>query len=232
MLHRLKVSFASGGGGNGENGGCPPGCSERFKAANDAIRMLMREYPALQQKVEETERAFTTMTYAIRTTAASFNAACPDDPEIELASSALVKAGESMPCPRGAKAAVALRAYNDEIRKVQLQQSGAQEALRDRVYYAKKVNELNRAGGGDAIASKRARNERKLAEADADLEIRTEQIEVEVSRLLKKRKAVLSATMGLYVEQLANWCSTTQIFNEISGSGKCSGDWMICYGWI
>lgn len=215
MLHSLKLQLAKGSDKRVLRS------DQRLSETDERLRALLRAFPAVQSCVEENERAWGAVTYSVREAGAAYQLALAVDhaaapvPEsaaertraLQEAADSLCSAAERLPSPRTTRGHGALRALNARARGLRAAQAEAVVALRNREYYAKKVTSLSkdasRARSPAAIAAardRRARNEQKLAEADADVALRTDRIEAELAAVLARRHDVLAASMRAFVE--------------------------------
>lgn len=209
MLHSIKLQLS-----NADTAKLLS-CDARLSETDARLRALLRTFPTVQKCIEENEKSWGMLAYSLRATGAAYrDALCGDavaapacndtqdsDSPLCDAVDALCRAGERQPSPRLLRGHESLRGLNARARTLRAHQAAAVRALRNRVYYARKVATLAAAGDRNAAQrERRARNAQKLAEATADVDMRTDKLEVELKKVLARRHDVLASSMRAFVE--------------------------------
>lgn len=220
MLHSIKLQIAA----NGKK--TLLSCDERISDIDSSLKLLLRTFPVVQARIEENERAWGALSTSVRGMGAACRAAAAVPTtidaqldternlrrvqELQCAADALCAAGEQLPAPRVNRAHRALRALNESVRALRARQEQALAALRNREYYSRKVammvaTEVRRGGPvPERDLQRRLRNEQKLAEAQADLALRTDRMERDLDVIMRQKDQVLAQSMRVFVELQMN----------------------------
>lgn len=207
MLHKLKVALSSSADEKSVLK------TNQRLADIDTQLCSLTQIASLQQKVEENERAWSVLSYSIRTVGNAFSQAATlddgaDAQKLYNCSNALVVAGENLPNPRLSHANRELRSFCETVRALRMEHTKAVDALRKKCYYAKKVRSLQQARATqnfdgkarETIVLRLNRNENKYEEAVVEVESKTTELEHNLAQAKIRQEKVLAIAMRAFID--------------------------------
>lgn len=206
MLHGLKLVM------NGRGDRTVLDSDARLRDADKVISELQRWFPQLQVAVEENEKTWATLGYNLRTVSATSQEIYSESHAMQPMLEALLGAGKQvMPPAAGDRLAeertqsfAELRAFNDAIRELRTLQSECVGALKNKDYYANKVetmrvNESKKKKVTERDVEKRLRNEQKLNEVTSELSYKTDKLQRELDAATERKESVLNLTLHAFI---------------------------------
>ncbi len=237
MLHKFKVALSS----STTDEKTLLKADQRLANIDTQLSSLM-QLCSLQKHVEENERAWSVLSYSIRTVGHAFrHAATLDDDgtiasqELYNSSNALIIAGEKLPSPRLSDANREIRSFCEIFHLLRLEHTKAVNALRKKCYYAKKVCSLQQVmpgqssdgNGRETLAQRLNRNEKKYEEASVEVESKTAELERKLVQVKMREEKVLATAMRAFLElQLKSFrnASLESVIDFLPEVGSCNNE--------
>lgn len=185
---------------------------ERLFEAHHVLSELQRWFPALQAAVEENDKTWASLAYNIKhvgTTAQEiYHDEHPMQNALDIMTTCTISAARGEPFEEPghetAQAKQELRAFNEQIRSLQVLKGECLAVLKNKDYYLSKVEsirqaEARRKRSTDRDIDKRVRNEQKLSEANGELLFKSEKLSRELEITLLRKERVLNAVLSAFV---------------------------------
>lgn len=212
MLHKFKVALCSSADER-----TLLKTDERLTKIDTQISSLM-QVTSVKKHVEENERAWSALSYSIRTVGNAFREAATlvensvASQELYDCSNALVLGGEKLPNPRLSHANRVLRSFCETVRQLRIQLAKAVDTLRKKCYYASKLRSLQQAKSAQSSnlnahemsAQRLHRNEKKYEDATTELETLTAELESGLADAEMRLSKVLASAVRAFVELQVN----------------------------
>eukprot|EP00178_Gracilaria_changii_P000295 TRINITY_DN1036_c0_g1_i1.p2 TRINITY_DN1036_c0_g1~~TRINITY_DN1036_c0_g1_i1.p2 ORF type:complete len:450 (-),score=76.27 TRINITY_DN1036_c0_g1_i1:3890-5239(-) len=207
MLHELKLAFSTKGDKSLLE------TDQRLREADRVLTELRRWFPQLQAAFEENEKIWASLAYNICTMAKTAQQVFSESHVMQTPLDQLSIAGQSVLKPAAgdalhderARTVAELRAFNDCIRLLRETQMDCVSALKNKQYYASKLETIRstetarRRKITDKEAERRLRNEQKLTDYSTQLSYQTEKLQKELQKALDKKQLLLEMVMNTYV---------------------------------
>ncbi|KAI0566796.1 hypothetical protein FGB62_6g134 [Gracilaria domingensis] len=207
MLHELKLAFSA------KADKALLETDQRLRDADRILTELRRWFPQLQAAFEENEKIWASLAYNICTMAKTAQQVFSEKHPMQAPLDQLSAAGQCVLKPAAgdalhderARTVAELRAFNDCIRLLRDTQMDCVSALKNKQYYASKLETIRstetarRRKITDKEAERRLRNEQKLTDYSTQLAFQTEKLQTELQKALAKKQLLLEMVMNTYV---------------------------------
>ncbi|CAN8067873.1 unnamed protein product [Agarophyton chilense] len=207
MLHELKLAFSTKGDKFLLE------TDQRLREADRILTELRRWFPQLQAAFEENEKIWASLAYNICTMAKTAQQVFAETHPMQAPLDQLSNAGQCLLKPAAgdalnderARTVSELRAFNDCIRQLRATQLHCVSALKNKQYYASKLETIRSTESArrrkftDKDAERRLRNEQKLTDYSTQLAYQAEKLQIELQKALDKKQLLLEMVMNSYV---------------------------------
>lgn len=207
MLHGIKLVIS----GRGDKFLLE--ADQRLREADRILTELQRWFPQVQAAYEENEKIWMSLGYNTCTMAKTAREIFSEDHRLQLPLDSLSVAGECILKPPGgegliderSRTAGELRAFNDCIRQLRAIQTDCITALKNKEYYAVKLESIRATESKkkkkmtDREAERRQRNEQKLNDYSTQLAYQTEKLQTELQRALDKKELILEIAVCSFI---------------------------------